>query len=116
MESDISSQNPQDVEAVEDLKMKERCGNVIENKGSGLEDRKGSGDILENKCSYALKAGMLLKTKGVDGMSYVVDGEERVPSVRCQVSAFRCQGLGATCVLAGSQLNSRLSHPQGRKV
>ena len=32
--SDISSQNSQGVETVENLRMKERCGNVIENKGS----------------------------------------------------------------------------------
>jgi hypothetical protein len=65
VESGISSQNSQDVEAVEDLRMKERCGNVIENKGSGLEDREGSGNIVENKCSYAQNGGMLLKTNGV---------------------------------------------------
>ncbi len=51
-ESDILSQNSQSVEAVEDLKMNERCGNVIENKGSGL---RGS----------ASEAGMLQKTKVV---------------------------------------------------
>jgi hypothetical protein len=32
IDSDISSHNSQGVEAVENSKMKERCGNVIENK------------------------------------------------------------------------------------
>jgi len=31
--SDISAQTPQSAEAVEDLKLSDRCGNVIENKG-----------------------------------------------------------------------------------
>jgi hypothetical protein len=33
-DSDIVSENPQSVRAVENLKMKEQCGNVTENKGS----------------------------------------------------------------------------------
>ena len=32
-QSDVSSHNSQGVEAVEDLKMNDQCGNVIENKG-----------------------------------------------------------------------------------
>ena len=40
LESDIMSDNSQGVEAVEDLKMNERCGNVIENKGLRLDARK----------------------------------------------------------------------------
>jgi hypothetical protein len=65
LDSDISSENSQRVEAMEELKMNERCGNVIENKGSGFENRAGSGNVTENKGSYAQKAGILLKTKGV---------------------------------------------------
>jgi hypothetical protein len=68
-DSDISSQNPQTLETVENSKMNERSGNVIENKGSGLEDRQGSGNVIENTASYALKAGMSLKIKEVGGMS-----------------------------------------------
>jgi hypothetical protein len=60
-ESDIQSQNSQSVEAMGELKMNDRCGNVIENKGSGLRDRPGSGNVTENKGSYAQNAGMLLK-------------------------------------------------------
>jgi len=66
--SDIASDNSQSVGMVEDLKLNARCGNVIENKGSGFEDRQGSGNVTENKSSYALKAGMLLKRKDVGGM------------------------------------------------
>jgi hypothetical protein len=48
IESDISAQTPQAVEAVEELKLNDQCGNVIENKGP-LWKTGG-------------KAGMLLKT------------------------------------------------------
>ena len=49
VESDMSSQNSESVETVENLKMNEPCGNVAENKGSGLENRVQSGNIIENK-------------------------------------------------------------------
>ena len=64
--SDISSDNAH-VEAVEDIKMNDRCGNVIENKGSRSEDQESSANPKENKFSYAQDAGMLLKTNGVIG-------------------------------------------------
>jgi hypothetical protein len=67
LDSDISSQKPQSMATVENLTMKERSGNVIENKGSRLGNRERSGNIVENKCSYAQNAGMLLKRKGVVG-------------------------------------------------
>jgi hypothetical protein len=69
VDSDISSDNSQSVGAVKDLKLNEQCGNVIENKGSRLENRKRSGNATEKKGSYAFKAGMLLKTREVGGMS-----------------------------------------------
>jgi hypothetical protein len=65
LDSGILSQASQSVEAMEELKMNGRCGNVIENKGSGLENQKPSGNVTENKGSYALKAGMLLKKQVV---------------------------------------------------
>ena len=65
LESDIKSANLQSVGTVEDLKLSERCANVVENKGSRLENRKRSGDATENKGSYALTTGMLLKRKVV---------------------------------------------------
>jgi len=43
-------------------KINERRGNVIENKGSVFPSPRLSGNVVENKGSYALKAGMLLKT------------------------------------------------------
>jgi hypothetical protein len=67
LDSDISSQKPQSMATVENLKMKERSGNVIENKGSRLENGERSGNVVENKCSYAQNAGMLLKRNGVIG-------------------------------------------------
>jgi hypothetical protein len=51
------------------LKMNEQYGNVIENKGLVFHRPQQNGNVIENKDSYALNAGMLLKTKGVDGMS-----------------------------------------------
>jgi len=63
LDSNISPDNPQSVEGRENLKMKEPYGNLVENKGSGLQDRQGSGNVTENKSSYALKAGMLLKIR-----------------------------------------------------
>jgi hypothetical protein len=62
---DISPDNSNGPETVEKLKMKERSGNVIENKGSCLENGERSGNVLENKGSYAQNAGMLLKREGV---------------------------------------------------
>jgi hypothetical protein len=45
--------------------MKERSGNVHENKGPVFHSPVESGNIVENKDSYAFKAGMLLKTQHV---------------------------------------------------
>jgi hypothetical protein len=47
------------------LKLKERSGNVFENKGSAFHRPSQSGNIIENKGSYASKAEMLLKIKVV---------------------------------------------------
>ncbi len=51
------------------LKMNEQRGNVIENKGPLWKTGRQSGNDIENKGGCASKAGMLLKTKDVDGMS-----------------------------------------------
>jgi DNA-binding transcriptional MerR regulator len=64
-DSDKSSDNSQGVETVENLKMNEPCGNVVENKGSCLNNRQRSGNVVENKCTYAQNAGMLLKRNGL---------------------------------------------------
>ena len=60
-DSDISPDNSQGVEAVEDLKLNDRRGNVVENKGPGSENRGRNGNVIEDKGTCTLKAGMLLK-------------------------------------------------------
>jgi hypothetical protein len=64
-ESDIVSNIIQGVEAVENLKMTERYANIIENKGPDFTSPRPSGNVAENKYSYAHNPGMLLKTMGV---------------------------------------------------
>ncbi|MGO8731996.1 MAG: hypothetical protein ACLQVM_04280, partial [Terriglobia bacterium] len=68
LDSDILSHISQSVEAVEDLKMNERRGNVIENKGSGFENRERGGNVKENTGSYAFEVGMSLNRKAVGGV------------------------------------------------
>jgi hypothetical protein len=46
--------------------VKERSGNVYENKGPAFDSPERSGNVVENKGTYAFKAGMLLKRKGVN--------------------------------------------------
>jgi hypothetical protein len=43
--------------------VKERRGNVYENKGSLWKKWGRSGNVVENKGTYRLKAGMYLKTQ-----------------------------------------------------
>ena len=62
-DSDIASDNSQSARAVEDLKLSEQHGNVYENKGSRFEHREQSRNTTQNKGSYTLIAGMLLKRK-----------------------------------------------------
>jgi hypothetical protein len=61
----VASENSQAAKAVESSKMKERSGNVVENKGSRLENRERSGNVVENEPTYPQYGGMLLKTKDV---------------------------------------------------
>jgi hypothetical protein len=67
VESDISPHDSQSVVMVEDLELNEQCRNLIENKGPRLDNRGASGNVTENKCTYAQNAGMSLKRKGVIG-------------------------------------------------
>jgi hypothetical protein len=67
LQSDNMSEYSPVTEAVEDLKVKKQCGNVVENKGSLFQSSRRSGNVIENKGSYAHNAGILLKTKGVIG-------------------------------------------------
>jgi hypothetical protein len=48
-------------------KLDELCGNFYENKRSVFHGRDKSRNVIENKDSYALKAGMLLKSKELGG-------------------------------------------------
>jgi hypothetical protein len=91
LDSDIVSDESQGVETVEDIKLNDRSGNVIENKGSGLEDRQGGGNVIENKASYALKTGMSLKRQVVS--VWQVDCRRwQVGKSRFQVSGDRERG------------------------
>jgi hypothetical protein len=65
LDSDIVSDTSESVETVKDSKMKEQCGNVIENKGPAFSRPRQYGNLTENKGSYAQEAGMSLKRKGV---------------------------------------------------
>jgi hypothetical protein len=68
IQNDIMPGIPQRVEAVQSSKLNDRCGNVIENKGSALSGPGQSGNVMENKGSYPLKAEMLLKTNEMVGV------------------------------------------------
>jgi hypothetical protein len=45
-------------------KLGELCGNVYENKGPVFHGREESGNVIENKGSYALKSGNVVEKKG----------------------------------------------------
>jgi hypothetical protein len=47
----------------------EPSGDVYENKGQAFNSLGQAGNVIENKDSYSLKAGMLLKRKEVGGRS-----------------------------------------------
>jgi len=75
------------------LRLKERCANVSENKGSGLETPAQSWNVIENKGSYSLAAGMLLKINVVNVRKFPVDVKMvsyKVVSIAktCESSAF----------------------------
>jgi hypothetical protein len=65
LDSDIIPETPQSAEAVEDSKTTEQCGNIIENKGSRFENQEQSRNPIQNKGSYTLIAGMLLKREEI---------------------------------------------------
>src|SRR5208337_1120636 len=55
-----------------------RCGNLYENKGPAFRSLGKSGNVLENKRSYALKAGMFLKTKRIQESGVRSQDEEHL--------------------------------------
>jgi hypothetical protein len=63
--ADSVPENGELVQAASNIKVKERSGNVAENKGAGLEDRAESGNVMENRGSYLHDARMSLKGQGV---------------------------------------------------
>jgi hypothetical protein len=65
--SDTVSETSQGVEAVEDPRMNDQCGNLAENKGPASGSPGRSGNLIENKDSCAQSEGMSLKRKGVIG-------------------------------------------------
>jgi hypothetical protein len=69
------------------LKINEQRGNFYENKGSVFHSQPRSGNVIENKGCCALKAGILLKRKDIDCMSWVVGGGRA--GAKCQVPGFR---------------------------
>jgi hypothetical protein len=93
--SDISSDNSQSVGMVEDLKLNEPCRNVIENKGSGLESRARSGNLIENKGTYAQNARMSLKTQLVPGRQLAEIGREYPPPVNATLAPATTAPLGS---------------------
>jgi hypothetical protein len=56
------------------LKVKERTGNVIENKGALWKALAGTGNVAENKGGYALKSRMLMKIKVLSMCQESADG------------------------------------------
>jgi hypothetical protein len=63
LDSDIVSDASESVETVEDLKLKEQCGNVYENNGLGFSSSTRGGNVAEKKGSYAVKAVISVKEK-----------------------------------------------------
>jgi hypothetical protein len=72
-------------------KVNDRCRNVVENKGRVWKTQRLTGNVIENKGSYVLKAGMLLKRKEVDGRW----GKNRRQDsgLRIQVTSTRARGM-----------------------
>ena len=88
--------------------MNERSGDAYENKGSAVHGRPQSGNVTENKGSYASKVGILLKIHGLGGRCQTVDGmSQEVGGGRTgftiQDSGFRSQNeehlLSPDCLL-----------------
>jgi hypothetical protein len=108
--TDIPSENQQSAGRMENTKMNERRGNLLENKGSEWKMREGDGNVDENKGTYSSEAGMLLKRKGVSG-GWRRKGRSQVPGVRCQgreeqasSARFRVSGArraGCRCQVSG---------------
>jgi hypothetical protein len=85
------SQFSEEEERKNSLKMKDRRANVYENKGPAFQGLQKSGNVVENKGSYALKPGMLLKT------SMLAVGLKPFFSPRSEVAQFGFLVARSTC-------------------
>jgi len=65
--------------------MRERRGNVHENKGSGFRRPVRGGNVAENKDTYEFMAGMLLKRK--EGRGFTGCGKRRFEHQKATHSA-----------------------------
>ena len=97
--------------------MNERSGDAYENKGSAVHGRPQSGNVTENKGSYASKVGILLKIHGLGGRCQTVDGKSQEvgggrTGFTIQDSGFRSQNeehlLSADCLLLTADCLLRL--------
>jgi hypothetical protein len=81
--------------------MQEQYANVLENKGPGFHSPTNGGNVIENKDTYEIRAGMLLKTKvvgiwnSVSGSWYVVVGGSKA-GLGFQVRVEVARGSGRT--------------------
>jgi hypothetical protein len=57
-------------------KVNEPCGYVYENKGSVFHGQGTTGNVIENKSSYASKAGMLLKRQVVSRLQALQESQK----------------------------------------
>jgi hypothetical protein len=76
LDGDISSRIFQSAETMEGLKMNEQCGDLHENKGPAFGKAQRGGYVIENKDSYALKAGMLMKRNRIQDSGFRSQGSE----------------------------------------
>ena len=89
--------------------MNEQRGNVYENKGSLWKTCQRSRNVIENKDSYALEAGMSLKRKEVGG-------RWAKAGFRCQVPGDSGLGDGGLPAAVGSRATLRYAVPRLAKV
>ena len=91
--------------------MNEQSGDVYEKKGPDFCGRSQSGNVIENKVTYASKAGMLLKRRWLVGWEIgfrIQDAGLGRAGFRCQVPSFKCQGLNED---SGFRIQERSQEP-----
>jgi hypothetical protein len=89
------------------LKMNDRCGNIIENKGPAFDSPGRSGKVVENKGSYSFKTGMLLKTHELNA-TWILRLCRSDPAVMGEESRFAYEPRGRGSK-SSQLLNLRLS-------